>query len=162
MVAMASNAVLNRKAEEAMEVARLLAGLTDRTEHVYDEVGYAAGSWKQERRVIIKAEVVRADHKEPKDNPRFVITNMKQTPQWLYEELYRQRGEIENRIKELHAMQIDRTKLHPLLGQPVPRADDGRGLCVDAGTATVCRNNRLRKGASLDNAGTLPENWVPG
>lgn len=107
VVAMASNAVLNRKAEEAMEVARLLAGLTDQTEHVYDEVRYAAGSWKQERRV--KAEVVRADHKEPKDNPRFVITNMKQTPQWLYEEVYCQRGEIENRIKELHAMQIDRT-----------------------------------------------------
>jgi hypothetical protein len=109
VVAMASNAVLNRKAEEAMEVARLLAGLTDQTEHVYDEVRYAAGSWKQDRRVIIKAEVVRADHKEPKDNPRFVITNMKQTPQWLYEEVYCQRGEIENRIKELHAMQIDRT-----------------------------------------------------
>jgi hypothetical protein len=109
VVAMASNAVLNRKAEEAMEVARLLAGLTDQTEHVYDEVRYAAGSWRQERRVIIKAEVVRADNKEPKDNPRFVITNMKQTPQWLYEEVYCQRGEIENRIKELHAMQIDRT-----------------------------------------------------
>jgi hypothetical protein len=109
VVAMASNAVLNRKAEEAMQVARLLAGLSDQTEHVYDEVRYAAGSWKQDRRVIIKAEVVRADHKEPKDNPRFVITNMKQTPQWLYEEVYCQRGEIENRIKELHAMQIDRT-----------------------------------------------------
>jgi Transposase DDE domain group 1 len=109
VVAMASNAVLNRKAEEAMEVARLLAGLTDQTEHVYDEVRYAAGSWKQDRRIIIKAEVVRADYKEPKDNPRFVITNMKQTPQWLYEEVYCQRGEIENRIKELHAMQIDRT-----------------------------------------------------
>jgi hypothetical protein len=99
VVAMASNAVLNRKAEEAMQVARLLAGLTDRTEQVYCEVRYAAGSWKQERRVIVKAEVVRAEDKSPKDNPRFVITNMKQTPQWLYEEVYCQRGEIENRIK---------------------------------------------------------------
>jgi hypothetical protein len=109
VVAMASNAVLNRKAEEAMQVARLLAGLTDQTEHVYGEAHYAAGSWKRERRVIIKAEVVRAEDKAPKDNPRFVITNMKQTPQWLYEEVYCQRGEIENRIKELHAMEIDRT-----------------------------------------------------
>jgi hypothetical protein len=109
VVAMASNAVLNRKAEEAMQVARLLASLTDQTEHVYGEARYAAGSWKQERRVIIKAEVVRAEDKAPKDNPRFVITNMKQTPQWLYEEVYCQRGEIENRIKELHAMEIDRT-----------------------------------------------------
>jgi len=109
VVAMASNAVLNRKAEEAMQYARALAGLTDQTEHVYSEARYAAGSWKRERRVIIKAEVVRAEQKAPKDNPRFVITNMKQTPQWLYEQVYCQRGEIENRIKELHAMEIDRT-----------------------------------------------------
>jgi hypothetical protein len=109
VVAMAGNAVLNRKAEEAMQVARVLAGLTDQTEHIYGEARYAAGSWKQERRIIIKAEVVRAEGKAPKDNPRFVITNMKQSPQWLYEEVYCQRGEIENRIKELHAMEIDRT-----------------------------------------------------
>jgi len=109
VVAMASNAVLNRKAEEAMQVARVLAGLTDQTEHIYGDARYAAGSWKQERRIIIKAEVVRAEGKAPKDNPRFVITNMKQSPQWLYEEVYCQRGEIENRIKELHAMEIDRT-----------------------------------------------------
>ena len=109
VVAMASNAVLNRKAEEAMQIARLLAGLTDQTEHVYGEARYAAGSWKRERRVIIKAEVVCAEDKAPKDNPRFVITNMNQTPQWLYEQVYCQRGEIENRIKELHAMEIDRT-----------------------------------------------------
>jgi hypothetical protein len=95
---MASNAVLNRKAEEDMQVARLLAGLTDQTEHIYGEARYAAGSWKQERRVIIKAGVVRGEDKAPKDNPRFVITNMNQTPQWLYEEVYCQRGEIENRI----------------------------------------------------------------
>ena len=98
MVAMASNAALNRTAEEAMQVARLLAGLTDRTEHVYGEARYAAGSWDQERRVILKAEVVRAEDKAPKDSPRFVVTNMKQAPQWLYEEVYCQRGEIENRI----------------------------------------------------------------
>ena len=109
VVAMASNAVLERKAKEAMQVARVLAGVTDQTEHVYGETNYAAGTWKRERRVIIKAEVVRAEGKEPKDNPRFVITNMKQTPQWLYEEVYCQRGEIENRIKELHALEIDRT-----------------------------------------------------
>ena len=109
VVAMASNAVLNRKAEEAMQVARVLAGLTNQTEHVYSEASYAAGTWDRARRVIIKAEVVRAEDKAPKDNPRFVITNMKQTPQWLYEEVYCQRGEIENRIKELHAMEIDRT-----------------------------------------------------
>jgi len=79
VVAMASNAVLKRKAEEAVEVARLMSGLTGATEHLYSETLYAAGSWKRERRVIIKAEVVQQDDKAPKDNPRFVVTNMKQT-----------------------------------------------------------------------------------
>jgi hypothetical protein len=83
VIAMASNAVLQRKTEEAMQVARLLAGLTGKTEHVYDEIRYAAGTWKRARRVIIKAEVMRAEDKAPKDDTRFVITNMKQTPQWL-------------------------------------------------------------------------------
>ena len=37
--------------------------------------------WPCQRRVIIKAEVVRAADQDPRDNPRFVITNMKQSPQ---------------------------------------------------------------------------------
>ena len=109
VVAMANNAVLERKAQEAMQYARVVSGITGQTEHVYDEVHYAAGSWERERRVILKAEVVYGEGKEPKDNPRFVITNMTQSPQWLYEKVYCQRGDIENRIKELHALEIDRT-----------------------------------------------------
>lgn len=109
VVAIASNAVLNRHAEEAMQYARALSGLLEQTEHVYGQTRYKAGSWEHERRVIIKAEVVYGEGKAPKDNPRFVVTNMKQAPQWLYEDVYCQRGEIENRIKELHALEIDRT-----------------------------------------------------
>ena len=109
VVAMAKNAVLQRKAEEAMQYARVIAGVTGQTEHIYSETNYAAKTWSRERRIILKAEVVCADVKEPKDNPRFVITNMTQSPQWLYEKVYCQRGEIENRIKELHALEIDRT-----------------------------------------------------
>ena len=109
VVAMAKNAVLKRKAKRAMRHARKLSRRSGETEHVYGEAYYAAQSWPRQRRVILKAEVVRADGKQPKDNPRFVITNMTQSPQWLYEKVYCQRGEIENRIKELHALEIDRT-----------------------------------------------------
>jgi Transposase DDE domain group 1 len=109
VVAMAKNAVLKRKAKRAMRRARKLSRQSGQTEHVYDEARYAARSWPQQRRVIIKAEVVRAAGKKPKDNPRFVITNMQQYPQWLYEQVYCKRGEVENRIKELHDLQIDRT-----------------------------------------------------
>ena len=109
VVAMASNAVLTRLSEEAMKVARLCCGLTDDTEHVFGDTRYAAKSWECERRVIFKAEVVKADGKDERDNPRFVVTNMKQSPQWIYEQVYCQRGDVENRIKELKALNVDRT-----------------------------------------------------
>ena len=38
---MASNAVLNRHAADALDVARLCAGLTDETDHVYGELTLA-------------------------------------------------------------------------------------------------------------------------
>jgi hypothetical protein len=109
VVAMAKNAVLKRKAKRAMRQARQLSRRSGKTEHLYGEANYAARTWPRERRILIKAEVVRADGKEPKDNPRFVITNLQQSPQWIYEQVYCQRGDIENRIKELHELQIDRT-----------------------------------------------------
>ena len=110
VVAMASNAVLKRKAKRAMRAARRLSRRSQTTEHVYAETRYAAGSWPHRRRVILKAEVVREAGKEPRDNPRFLITNLRQGPRWIYEQVYCQRGDIENRIKELHeGLPIGRT-----------------------------------------------------
>jgi len=111
LVNMASNAVLKRKAESAMKQARRASKISGQTEHVYGECRYATKkTWPWKRRVLYKAEVVRAAGKEAKDNPRFVVTNLKQSPQWIYEQVYCQRGDVENRIKELHdGMQIGRT-----------------------------------------------------
>ena len=109
VVAMAKNAVLKRIAAPGVRRARQLSRHSGKTERIYGEVRYAARKWHCLRRVVIKAEVVRAPEKDPKDNPRFVITNMKQSPQWIYEQVYCQRGDIENRIKELHDLEIDRT-----------------------------------------------------
>jgi Transposase DDE domain group 1 len=111
LVNMAANAVLKRKAEAAMKRARRASEISGQTEHVYGECQYATRkTWPWKRRLIYKAEVVRAPNKEPKDNPRFVVTNLKQSPQWIYEQVYCQRGDVENRIKELHdGMQIGRT-----------------------------------------------------
>jgi Transposase DDE domain group 1 len=110
VVAMAKNAVLKRRAESKMKQARQLSRTSGETEHVYGETRYAAHTWPGKRRVTFKAEVVRHADKEPKDNPRFVITNRNQTPQWIYERVYAERGDIENRIKELHeGLEIDRT-----------------------------------------------------
>ena len=110
VAAMASNKVLNRLAEPLMKEARKLSKLTDETEHVYGECQYAAGTWSKTRRVIIKAEVVRHEGKEPKDNPRFVVTNLRRRPRPVYEKVYCERGDVENRIKELKGgLEIDRT-----------------------------------------------------
>jgi hypothetical protein len=116
VVAMAKNAVLKRVAESGMRRARQLSRRSGKTDHIYGEAHYKAGKWPRLRRVIIKAEVVRAVDKDPKDNPRFVITNMKQSPQWIYEKVYCARGDVENRIKELHdGMQIGRTSCSTFL-----------------------------------------------
>ncbi len=120
-VAMAKNAVLSRLAEPEMKEARQLSEESSQTEHVYGEGRYAAQTWLSERRVILKAEVVRPEGKEPKENPQFVLTNLKQNPQWIYEQVYCERGDIENRIKELHhGLEIDRTSCSAVLKASLP------------------------------------------
>jgi hypothetical protein len=109
-IAMAGNAVLDRLCERWMERARGLSTHSGQTEHVYGELRYAAKSWSRKRRIIVKAEVVRSQDREPRDNARFVITNLPIEPQQLYEDIYCQRAHIELRIKELHyGLEIDRT-----------------------------------------------------
>ncbi|MGH9365420.1 MAG: IS1380 family transposase [Thermoanaerobaculia bacterium] len=110
VVAMAGNSVLARLAEPLMKKARRQSKRSGETEHFYGACLYAAKSWNRRRRVVIKAEVVRLEGREPKDNARFVITNLKDRPRAVYEDVYCQRGDVENRIKELHhGLEIDRT-----------------------------------------------------
>jgi hypothetical protein len=109
-VAMAKNKVLERRARRLMGRARRLSRESGESERVYGECRYAARTWSRKRRVIIKAEVVRYPGREPKNNPRFVITNLRQGPRHVYEREYCTRGDVENRIKELHhGLAIDRT-----------------------------------------------------
>jgi hypothetical protein len=102
VVAVAKNAVLARAAEAAMIDVRARHAISGQTEHHYLETSYQAKTWAQPRRVIIKAEIVQHAGRSPRDNPRFVVTNLRQTPEWLYTRVYCARGDIENRIKELH------------------------------------------------------------
>jgi len=52
-----------------MRRARQLSRRSGKTEHIYGEVRYKAGKWPRLRRVIIKAEVVRAADKTPETIP---------------------------------------------------------------------------------------------
>ena len=78
---------------------------------VFNEFLYGAkktskGGWDRERRVVAKAE-----HIDGKTNPRFVVTSLSGA-QWeaqpLYEQLYCERGDMENRIKEQFSLFADR------------------------------------------------------
>lgn len=138
VVAMAKNKVLERRAARLMGTARRLSRESGLTAHVYSECRYAAGTWPERRRVIIKAEVVRHPGREPKDNPRFVVTNLKHSPRYLYEAIYCARGDIENRIKELHhGLEIDRTSCTRFL------ANQLRGL-LSAAAYVLYQELRLR------------------
>ena len=69
---LAGNAVLNRQAEPVLQKARALSAQRlafgeDASVRLYEEFQYAAGSWHQPFRVILKAEVM-----APGDNPRAV------------------------------------------------------------------------------------------
>ncbi len=115
VVAMASNRRLEKRARRLMGKARMRSKATGETAHLYGETRYAAQSWKRKRRVIIKAEVVRHPGREPKNNPRFVVTNLPDAPETVYH-FYCGRGDMENRLKELHhGLEMDRTSCSQFL-----------------------------------------------
>lgn len=85
--------------------------MTRQPQRLFGEFAYAAGSWDRARRVIVKAE-----HGQQGDNPRFVVSNLPGNARGLYEVLYCARGEMENRIKEQQLMLFaDRTSCHDFL-----------------------------------------------
>jgi len=114
---LAGNAVLLRQATPVMHEARALfqqqMAVTaaygeppPASSRIYEEFPYAAASWEQPWRVIVKAEVMAAG-----DNPRFVVTSLEApSPQQVYEDLYCARGNCENDIKAVKGdLHSDRT-----------------------------------------------------
>ena len=89
----------NPRLEEQVQYAQLM--MAQEYEHSgvkqrwVSEFAYAAHTWAHERRVI-----TRLEWGGQGGNPRFVVTNMDQPPEQLYDHVYCQRGEAENRIKE--------------------------------------------------------------
>ena len=96
----ARNDRLRRIIAPQMEQAERQHQQTGQPARVFTEFLYqtTTGSWSRARRVVAKAEQL-----DGKENPRYVVTNL-DAERWparqLYEDLYCERGEMENRIKE--------------------------------------------------------------
>lgn len=96
-IGFSGNAVLKRKISNLLEQARVLRCLSGEKVRLFDDVYYAAQSWEEPRRIVMKAEWLLKGA-----NPRFVVTNLELTPKELYDTFYVQRGaDSEHPIKEL-------------------------------------------------------------
>lgn len=108
IVGLARNAAVTRLAEDLIFLAKAEFDCTGEKQRLFDQITYGAQAWKKQRRVIVKAE-----HSKRGSNPRYVVTNINDDPQQLYDEVYCQRGEMENRIKEQQLdLFADRTSCH--------------------------------------------------
>jgi Transposase DDE domain group 1 len=111
VLGLAKNAVLRREARDWIDRAERQFGRTGQPQRIFGSFSYAASSWDRPLRVIAKAEP-----NAQGANPRFVVTNVPGGPQELYEDVYCQRGEMENRIKEQQlGLFADRTSCHRFL-----------------------------------------------
>ena len=119
VVGLASNARLDKRVRRLLGRARMASKVSSQSERMYGETRYAAKKWSHKRRVIMKAEVVRYPGRAPRDNPRFVVTNLPDPPPTVYE-IYCGRGDMENRIKELkEGLGLDRTSCARFLANQV-------------------------------------------
>ena len=115
VVGMPGNQKLAEAAAESMRVVRELAERFGGSLAIFGETRCQTRNWPHERRVTFKAEALVYPGRETKDNLRFHVTNLRAAPREVWA-LYSQRGDVENRIKELHdGLEIDRTSCSSFL-----------------------------------------------
>ena len=105
------NPVLERRIASLMDQAEQAFEQTSDKQRLFGETEYAAVTWDRPRRVIMKAERLEAG-----PNRRFIVTSLTGDAQAIYDDIYVQRGDMENRIKEQQLMLFaDRTSCHDFL-----------------------------------------------
>ena len=87
VVGLPGNARLDKRVRRLLGRAWVLFRTTGQATPVFGETRYAARSWGRKRRVIMKAEVVQYPGRAPRDNPRFVVTNLPLAPEAVYARL---------------------------------------------------------------------------
>ena len=95
VIGLARNARLHAAVEFAEAALADGYAATGVKQRFIGEFSYAAKTWRHERRVV-----TRLEYGAQGTNPRFIVTNLEGDAVQLYDRLYCQRGEAENRIKE--------------------------------------------------------------
>jgi len=99
VLGLAKNERLKAMITEELQQAQQQYDETKKASRVFKDFRYQTiQSWNRERRVVGKAE-----HLDKGSNPRFIVSSIEpeqMDARTLYEQLYCERGEMENRIKE--------------------------------------------------------------
>jgi hypothetical protein len=134
---LAGNSRLVRKLAPEMRKAKRRAERTGQPARVFADFTYRTRkSWSAKRRVVGKAEWTRGAA-----NPRFIVTNIHAAhgpARFLYEDVYCQRGEMENRLKECQGdLFADRTPA------PTMRANQLRLWLASFAYVLMCAVRRI-------------------
>jgi Transposase DDE domain group 1 len=109
VIGLASNCVLERRSAQLMQQARRQCRHHGRKVTLYGDARHQAGSWPATRRVVYKAEVVVYPERAPRDNDRYLVTNLRRRPAAVFAE-YHGHHDMENRIKEIKLdLRLDKT-----------------------------------------------------
>ena len=114
VLGLARNSRLEAEIAPWLERAKLAHEITGKAARLFHEFTYETReTWSRARRVVAKAE-----HLAKGANPRFIVTSLSTyeiEARELYEQVYCERGEMENRIKEQQLdLYADRTSTHEL------------------------------------------------
>ena len=150
VIGLARNARLHAAVELAEASLAEAYAASGTKQRLIGEFAYAAKSWGRERRVI-----TRLEYGTLGTNPRFIVTNLGHDAAYLYDTVYCQRGEAENRIKEAQ-LDLFGLGVDPFSRTPHPQRS----------RSPTCPNPDLRTRRSFDSRwsswlprGAVPQSW---
>ena len=129
IIGLGRNPVLERRSSVTMSIAKQAYEESGEKQRMFSRFNYAAKSWKRKRwiatfnhgvkswkckqQTIVRQVIARMEYSERGPNPRYIVTNLKGDSKELYDNVYCQRGDMENRIKEQQLyLFADRTSCH--------------------------------------------------
>jgi len=107
-IGMITNKRLIQKNTPFIQKAQRAFDQSGKKQRLFHSFEHNVTSWPYPRAVIAKAEVM-----DQGSNNRFVLSNMPESPEFIYDTFYTQRGQYENDIKELKlGVHADRLSCH--------------------------------------------------